>query len=141
MMMDSFNIQVGDGYSLRKVIRKEDAALNYGNGKVDNLLATPSMVALMMEAACKLLDEKIPSGCVSVALKADVIHTNPTLMGSVVTVDIRVRDITGHKVDMDFVVSDEAGEIGKGTHERVVVERDKLMRKARERALSYLEIN
>ncbi|MGI6584591.1 MAG: hypothetical protein GX301_10455 [Gracilibacteraceae bacterium] len=45
----------GMSKSVQKVISKEDTALNFGSGALKTLLATPTLAALMIEAAVNVI--------------------------------------------------------------------------------------
>ncbi|MFZ5967902.1 MAG: thioesterase family protein [Bacillota bacterium] len=134
-MIEIPKIQVGASVTIQKLVREEDTALNYGSGKLDTLLATPSLVALMIEAAVKIIDEKLPEGMISVGKMSKVVHEKPTGLGATVSVKVEVKAFDGVNVLMDMVAYDEVGLIGRGIHERAIVNKNALIQRANERAL------
>jgi predicted thioesterase len=74
-------IEVESSLNIQKQEEKKDTALNYGNGQLDNLLATPSLVALMIEASVKLIDSNLPEGLMSVGKALQVLHENVIWLG------------------------------------------------------------
>ena len=128
------NIEKGMKFSIQKKVLEEDASLNYGSGQLDTVLATPSLIALMIEGAVEAIDEKLPEGIISVRTKMSVEHKNATVIGATVTIEGQVVDFDGRKVLIEYVAFDEVGEIGTGTHERIIVNKDAMMVKAHERA-------
>jgi predicted thioesterase len=48
----------GDKYVVQKKITEADAAHNYGTKRLNNLLATPALVAMVIEASVGLIDPK-----------------------------------------------------------------------------------
>ena len=51
-----------------------------------------------------------------------------------VNVKATLAAIEGKRLIFNIVVWDEMGEVGHGTHERLVVKRDEVLQRARERA-------
>ena len=60
--------------TLQKKIGLDDIALNYGSGKIENLLATPKLVAFMVEACARLIDPTLPDGFVTVGHGISIEH-------------------------------------------------------------------
>jgi predicted thioesterase len=127
-------IEVESSLNIQKQEEKKDTALNYGNGQLDNLLATQSLVALMIEASVKLIDSNLPEGLISVGKALQVLHENPTILGLTVSVNVTVKKYDGRKVLLEIKAYDEVGQIGTGLHERVIVNKKLLLEKANKRA-------
>ena len=128
------HLEKGLRFTIQKRVDEEDAALNYGSGKLDTVLATPSLVALVIEGAVDAIDSKLPEGFISVGTKMSFEHTNATGMGATVTIEGEVTDFDGRRALIAFTAFDEIGEIGSGMHERSIVNKDAMMAKAQERA-------
>ncbi|KXG74077.1 thioesterase family protein [Thermotalea metallivorans] len=133
-MLEAPKIDIGSSIVIQKKIREEDTALNYGSGKLENLLATPTLVALMIEAAVNLLDDKLPEGMITVGRMVEIVHEKPTGLGATVSVKVEVKDFDGEKIVLDMIACDEVGMIGRGTHERWIVNKDGLLHRAAKRA-------
>jgi len=122
--------QVGDTITIQKRITDDDAALTYGSGELDNMLATPSLVALMIEASSKLVDSRLQNEYTSAGLEVSVRHLNPSPIGNTVSMKVTIREIEGNHIRLDMEAYDEMGIIGTGTHERVIVNRAGMKAKA-----------
>ncbi len=133
-MVDNLELEVGKSIVVQRTVKKEDTALNYGSGKLDNLFATPKLIALMIDGAVKLIDEELPEGFITVGKMSKVIHEKPTLLGTTVSVEVKLEEFDGNKLFLKMTAYDELGVIGKGTHERYIVNKDSLLKKAEERA-------
>ncbi len=133
-MMEIPNIKVNSSLKIQKKVSKEDTALNYGSGKLENLLATPSLVALMIEASVKLIDDNLPDGIITVGKMAQVIHEKPTFLGETVTLKVEIKSYDKSKILLEMVAYDEIGIIGTGIHERIIVNKDSLIKRANKRA-------
>lgn len=139
--MVTINLEKGMKFTVQRKVMEEDVSLNYGSGQLDTVLATPSLVALVIEGAVEAIDKKLPEGFISVGTKIELEHSNATVMGATVTVDGTVTDFDGKKVTIRFVAFDEVGEIGSGVHERLIVNKDGMMVKAHERSMAIKSKN
>lgn len=126
--------QVGDTITIQKRITDDDAALTYGNGELDSMLATPSLVALMIEASSRLVDSRLQQEYTSAGLQVMVTHLNPSPIGNTVSMKVTIREITGNHIHLDMEAYDEMGIIGTGTHERVIVNKAGIIAKAASRS-------
>jgi len=120
------NIQVGMTLTLQKKVEHEDTSLNYGSGKIENLLATPKLVAFMIEASSQLMDPLLPEGIISVGHHVEVEHFKPTLIGSTVSVEVKIVRIESGKYVLSMRAYDEYGQIGTGLHTRTILPLRKL---------------
>lgn len=114
----------------RKVETNCTAGALYNEGVLEILFSTPALVSMMIDASIELLSSSLPKDCVSVATACNIMHENPTIFGETVTVKVTVTRVEGNKIYFDMVASDDAGIIGRGTHERVIVEKEKLLERA-----------
>lgn len=127
--------QVGDTITIQKRIVDEDAALTYGSGELDNMLATPSLVALMIEASSKLLDSRLQREYTSAGLQVSVKHLNPSPIGNTVSMKVTIREIKENHIFLDMEAYDELGLIGSGSHERIIVSKEGIKSKAASRVV------
>ncbi len=127
------NFQPGLTKAVQKLITREDTALNFGSGKLTNLLATPTLTALMIEAAVNAVDPQLPDGYITVGRSVNVSHGNPTVEGMTVTVEAKLASVENMKLTFDVKAYDELGEIGTGNLTRYIVNKDTLMNKVNER--------
>jgi predicted thioesterase len=126
-------LKIGISKSVQKVITREDTALNFGSGALNNLLATPTLAALMIEASVKLIDPLLPEGYITIGKTLEIEHENPTIEGVTVTLTAKLLEINGSRLSLEIIASDEIGRIGIGYHERFIVAKDILMSKVNER--------
>jgi fluoroacetyl-CoA thioesterase len=126
-------LKIGMSKSVQKVITREDTALNFGSGALPNLLATPTLVALMIEAAVKLIDPLLPEGYITIGKTIEIEHEHPTKEGMTVTVTAKLVEVNDTRLSLEVIANDELGRIGSGYHERQIVKHDLLMQKVDER--------
>ena len=127
-------IAPGDTYTVQKVVESGDTFLNYGSGELEKLFATPSLVALMIKASVDLIDPTLEEGFISVGKSSWVIHDKPTILGETVSVTVTVKEIEATRVFLEMEAFDELGVIGRGDHERYVVNKEAFFKRVKERA-------
>ena len=123
----SHTIIVGEG-DLASVLNVDD------NNRYPAVLATTRMIGLMEVAAAKCLVPLLEPGELSVGVIVDVNHTAATLPGASVTATARFVGMAGKRYRFEVVATDPGGEVGRGHHERAIVDVERLMEAARRRA-------
>ena len=91
------------------------------------VFATTRMIALMELAGARLLHPLLQPGEMSVGAHVDVSHTAATPIGAKVTATATYRSREGKLFVFDVVAHDPGGEIGRGTHKRAIISRDRLI--------------
>lgn len=122
-------ITVGLKGSVSTLAEREDTAKEVGSGDL-LVYATPCMVALMEGAACEALNSVLGEDQTSVGTSLAIEHTSATPVGLEVRAEAEVTAVDGRKVTFAVRAFDEAGEIGHGSHTRVIVNSQKLLEKA-----------
>ncbi len=131
--MKFFEFSVGMTKTIQKIVTEEDTAHYYGSGALEDLLATPTLTAYMIEASVNLIDTLLPEGYISIGRRLSIEHLMPTVKGMTVTVESKIQSIEGNKINIDIAAYDELGVIGRGQHERYIVKHDILMEKVSKR--------
>ncbi|MBE6837374.1 MAG: hypothetical protein E7509_05210 [Ruminococcus sp.] len=121
-------IIVGSKCTCEWIVTEERLAVNVESGDL-RVLATPVMAALMEKAAAQCLGEFLDEGETSVGTALDIAHTSATPIGMKFEATATITSYDGRKVDFEVSANDEAGEIGKGTHSRFVVNAEKFQTK------------
>ncbi|MCL2811171.1 MAG: dihydrolipoamide acyltransferase [Clostridia bacterium] len=114
------------------VVNDQNTAKAVGSGSLD-VFATPMMIALMEQAACACLADGLEEGQSSVGTLISVEHIAASPMGATITATAAVTSVSGRKIEFAVAASDQAGEIGKGTHTRLVIDVERFMQKTQER--------
>lgn len=91
------------------------------------VFATARMVALMELAAARALAPILETGELSVGVHLDVVHTAATPVGATVMAEARFAGMVGKFYRFDVIARDAGGEIGRGTHQRAIVESRRLI--------------
>lgn len=103
-----------------------------GSGSL-KVYATPMAAALCENAAAALAQEYVDGGCTTVGTMLCIEHTSPTPVGGHVSAKAVLTGIEGRKFRFSLTVCDDAGEIMRGTHERVSVKSESFQKKADEK--------
>ena len=122
-------ITVGMKGEASTLVEREDTAKEVGSGDL-LVYATPCMVALMEGAACEAIVEALSDTQTTVGTALNIEHLSATPVGLEVRAEAEVTAVEGKVITFDIHAYDEAGEIGKGTHKRVIVNSQKFLEKA-----------
>ena len=122
-------ITVGMKGEVATVAEREDTAKEVGSGDL-LVYATPCMVALMEGAACEAIAEALSETQTTVGTALNIEHISATPVGLEVRAEAEVTAVEGKVITFEVRAFDEAGQIGKGTHKRVIVNSQKFLDKA-----------
>ncbi len=109
-----------------------DTARSIGSGDVD-VLATPRVVALCEAAAVAALAGSLEEGRTTVGTRVVLDHIAPTVVGRLVHATARLEHIDGKTLSFVLEVGDGSGLVARGTHTRVIVDRERFVRNADDR--------
>lgn len=110
-------------------VKKSDTALAVGSGKVE-VLATPVMITLVEECCAESVEELIGDENTSVGTNIYAEHISPSVEGMTIICKSNLNQIDGKRLLFSFEVYDDCGLIGKGTHERFIVNKERFVSKA-----------
>ena len=122
------SIEVGLKGRSETVVTPSNTADAVGSGLVP-VFATPYMIALMENAAAGALLPYLAEDEGSVGTHLDVSHDAATPIGMKVWAEAEVIAVEGKKISFTVNAFDEAGPIGKGTHERFIIKPEKFRAK------------
>jgi fluoroacetyl-CoA thioesterase len=95
------------------------------------VLSTPSMIGMMERNAARLAGAHLADGKATVGFEVCVRHVASALEGASCTVSASLREvIDGRKLRFEVAVLEGERTIGLGTHERRVVDADRLAARA-----------
>ena len=121
-------IAVGMKGEVGTTVEREDTALEVGSGSL-LVYATPCMVALMEGAACEAIAQALGENQTTVGTALNIEHVSATPVGLDVRAEATVTAVEGKVITFEVKAFDEAGEIGRGTHKRVVINSQKFLEK------------
>ena len=122
-------LTVGMSNSVELQSTEETTALEMKSGSL-KVLATPIMMCLMEQAAAELVECNLPDDLTSVGISVNISHKAPTPIGLNVRADAVITKIDGRKITFEVKAFDGVDEIGSGTHERFIVNKEKFQAKA-----------
>jgi len=128
----SVNLQIGVRGETQTTVTSLNTAKAMGSGLLE-VFATPAMVALMEQAAVNSLN--LPIGQSSVGTSLSITHTAATPLGAKVSATAELVEIDRRRLVFYVGVSDEAGQIGEGKHERFIIDVESFLAKAQNRIL------
>lgn len=121
-------IEKGLKYTSSVIVEKNNCASAVGSGGLD-VFATPSMVALMENAAMNAVAPYLPEGSTTVGSEINVVHNRPTGIGTTVYATAELLSIEGRKLVFKVRAEDSAGAIGEGGHVRYIVDVERFLSK------------
>jgi len=110
-------------------VKPEHLANQFKDSILPEVLATPVMVLVMENAALNAVRPYLEPGQSVVGTKIDVEHLAATSVGHLVEAEAEVTRVDGRRIAFKVTARDEREEIGRGTHERVVVDRARIAAK------------
>ena len=119
-------LTIGQTYSCTRSVEEHHLAAHVGSGDL-RVLATPSMIALMEEAAMRCVAPHLGEGQTTVGGYIAASHLKPTAHGRTITATATLTAVEGRKLQFTVTASDEDGLIGEGEHTRFIVDREKFM--------------
>jgi fluoroacetyl-CoA thioesterase len=99
------------------------------------VFATPMMVTAMENAALNAVRDYLDPGESAVGTLVNVRHLAATPVGHRITAEAEVTKVDGRRIEFKVSARDETEEIGNGTHERMVVNLDRLNQRLNAKAL------
>ena len=102
------------------VVGTNDTAPRVGSGHIA-VLATPTMINLIEEAALAAVEHLLPDGKQSLGTHIDISHVAATPVGMKVKAEAELIEVNGRKLLFAVHAHDEMDLIGEGRHERVIV--------------------
>ncbi len=125
---------------VRIVVAGTDTAMAMGSGDVP-VLGTPRLLALAEAAAAAAVAPSLEPGQTSVGTSAVIEHTRPSPLGAEVVVEAELTEVDGRRLVFRYVArhkrhpgspAEHAVVAGAGTLERVIVDRDRFVSRAKQ---------
>lgn len=114
-------IPVGAKGTATLLVRPEHLANQFKDPILPQVLATPVMVLFMENAALNAILPYLDPGESAVGTAVNIRHLAATPVGHQVTAEAEVTKVDGRRLEFVVTARDETEEIGRGTHERMVV--------------------
>jgi len=126
-------LTIGLNSEISLTVDESDTAAKWGSGLVP-VFGTPSLVGLMEASAVKALEGHLPDGQTTVGGHIDVRHLAATPVGMQVRARAELISIEGRKLTFRIEAWDDVEKIGEAVHERFVIDKQKFIARAHEKA-------
>lgn len=99
-----------------------------------NVLSTPSMVELVEKTSNEFIQNYFSDNKTTVGTKVNIKHINPIKENEEIVILIKLIEKDGPKLELCIKVINSKNKIvlGKGTHQRFIVDKEKFKRKLEE---------
>ena len=111
----------GLSYTSTVEVTAENCASSVGSGGL-MVFATPSLAAIMENAAMNVVAPYMPEGSTTVGGEISIKHIRPTAVGDTVSATALLVKIDGRRLFFELSASDSKGIVGEGTHTRFIVD-------------------
>lgn len=108
--------------SFAMVVSPEHLANRFKDATLPGVLATPVMIMAMENAALNAIKPYFEAGESAVGTRVDVSHLGATPVGRRIVAFAEVTRVHGRHIEFQVHARDGAEEIGRGTHERVLID-------------------
>ena len=115
-------IPLGAKGSFTLRVLPEHLANQFKDAMLPQVFATPVMVLMMENAALNAIRPFLDSGESAVGTAIDVRHLAATPVGHDVRAEAEVVKVDGKRIEFKVSACDEIEEIGRGTHQRTVID-------------------
>jgi fluoroacetyl-CoA thioesterase len=122
-------IPLGAKGAFTLVVTPEHLADRFKDAILPPVLATPLMILAMENAALNAIRNYLEPGETALGTAVDIRHIAATPVGQRVTAGAEVIQVKDRRIVFAVAARDDVEEIGKGTHERMVVDLRRLTKR------------
>lgn len=126
-------LTIGMEATVERFVTYEITAKALGNGELA-VFSTPAVIELVEETARKSIDADLEPGQGTVGTMISIAHMAPTFEGMTAVCKTVLKEIDRKRLVFDVLVTDDAGIVAKGTHERFIIDNEKFLKNALKRA-------
>lgn len=126
--MENIQLSTGIQGKTELVVEQSQTAAEYGSGLVE-VFATPAMIAMMEKTCLESVTPHLSDAYSTVGTKVNISHTKATPKGMKVICESELIEIDRKRLVFKVSARDEEGQIGEGTHERFIIDKEKFMQK------------
>ena len=123
------------GLATTRTVRVDESRVISFMGDDCRVYATPRIISDVEYTCRDFLLAHLDPGEDSVGTRVNWEHVGPALLGAEVTIDVKLIAVDGRRVTFQANVSDGTDAVARGTHERFVVDvqkvRERLLKKAK----------
>ena len=119
-------IPLGAKGSFTLTVAPEHLASQFKDATLPPVLATPVMIMAMENAALNAIRPFLEPPETALGTVVAVRHLAATPLGQRVRAEAQVTKVDGRRIEFTLSARDDSEEIGRGTHERMVVDYDRI---------------
>lgn len=127
-------IPVGAKGTYSLTVAPAHLANQFKDAALPRVFATPMMVTAMENAALNAVRDYLDPGESAVGTLVNVRHIAATPAGHRITAEAEVTKVDGRRIEFKVKARDEIEPIGDGTHERMVVDMNRLDQRLKAKA-------
>ena len=120
-MSDEKKLAVGLRFS-RDIVVTDDMTPAHLREDPIRVLSTPDMIRLIEQTAIEATQSQLKPGQATVGTRVDIAHLAATPVGMTLTIALELTEVDRRRLGFRVEVRDELDEVGKGTHERFIIE-------------------
>lgn len=131
-------LEVGTTGSVSMRVRHSDLASAFAEAsgeRYPDVLSTPALLGLMERACAQAMAAEVGEDQLSVGVKTEISHTQPTAPDVDVLARATLRTIEGALYWFDVEATDPSGSVGIAKHARAIVDRASIKRRAQQRRI------
>ncbi len=134
--MSQQQLAVGLRYS-RSVKVTDDMIPSHLRNDPVRVLSTPDMIRLVEQTAIEATQPYLKPGQATVGTRVDVAHLAATPVGMTLTISLELTEVDRRRLGFRVEVRDELDEVGKGTHERFIIDAAQRMPRLEEKVARW----
>jgi fluoroacetyl-CoA thioesterase len=125
--MTNTSLSAGLAGEARRTVTEDLTAMRLGSGDVP-VFGTPALLALMEEAAVAAVHDALPDGATTVGSHVELDHLAPSRIGVEVRALATLTTVEGRALQFECEAYEGDKLIGRATHRRMIVDREKFLR-------------
>jgi fluoroacetyl-CoA thioesterase len=122
-------IPLGAKGSFTLVVTPAQLASQFKDATLPPVLATPVMIMAMENAALNAIRPFLEPSETALGTAVEVRHLAATPVGQRVRAEAAVTQVDGRRIEFAVSAHDESEEIGRGTHQRMIVDYARIERR------------
>ena len=107
----------------KQILVTEELTAGDSISELPPVYATPKMVDLMETTCYESVAPFLEEGQTTVGAAVDIVHMAATPVGFTVTCESELVEVKGRKLVFELTVYDDKETVGKGRHERAIIDK------------------
>lgn len=128
------NPKIGATGQIEFIVNEENV-IKFDPGKMPQVLATPSLIGYLEQAARVAIEPILDEDESSVGIEIEVQHLAPTPPGHKVSCTAKIIYVDGNVINFHIEASDQSELIARGTHKRAIIKVDRFKKRVEKKAL------